>query len=133
MRLEALQPIYIRHDHGETLVAQGERFSSPDEEAEALVRKAPHLVRVIADEPVTIEPASKPDGSPLSSIYWESGDGRILGPATPEFFARSGDQFWIVTTFEGLTRWINADRLRTKQSFAAQPVAIAVERQLLKA
>jgi hypothetical protein len=120
MRLEALQPIRVRHAHGETLVAQGERFSSPDEEARALVRNAPHLVKVIAEEPVTIEPAQRPDGSPLSAIYWESGAGQILGPAVPEFLAREKEAFWIVTTLQGQTRWINADCLRSKKAFERQ-------------
>lgn len=49
-------------------------------------------------------------------IWWESADGRILGPAQPEFLAKTGsgpsEQFWIVTTYGGLTRWVRADRLR---------------------
>lgn len=49
-------------------------------------------------------------------VYWEAG-GRILGPAVPEFLARNGSTFWIVTTFEGQPRWINADRLRSRKVF----------------
>lgn len=52
--------------------------------------------------------------------YWEAGDGRILGPAVPEFLGRDGNSFWIVTTFRGQIWWINADRLRSKKSFDAQ-------------
>ncbi len=52
--------------------------------------------------------------------YWETGDGSILGPAMPEFLGRDGNSFWIVTTFRGQIRWINADRLRSKKAFDAQ-------------
>lgn len=67
------------------------------------------------------EPACKPDNTPLSPIYWETGTGRILGPAVPEFFARDGGSYWISTTFEGKIRWINADRLRSRKAFEQQP------------
>lgn len=77
--------------------------------------------------PPIIEPSMKPDGSPLSPIYWQTGDGRILGPATPEFLAKADDQFWIVTTFEGHIRWINADRLRSKNAFVNQRAVHEVE------
>lgn len=51
------------------------------------------------------------------AIYWEAGDGRILGPVVPEFLGRDGKTFWIVITFEEQIRWINADRLRSRQAF----------------
>jgi hypothetical protein len=65
---------------------------------------------------IQIEPA------PLDAraIYWETGTGRILGPAIPEFLARDGDSFWISSTFEQAIWWINADRLRSKKAFSEQ-------------
>lgn len=51
------------------------------------------------------------------AIYWETGDGRILGPAVPEFLGRHGETFWIATTFEEQILWVNADRLRSRQAF----------------
>ena len=74
-------------------------------------------------EGLVIEPAA-PDARP---IYWEAADTRILGPAVPEFLARAGDTFWIVTTFEGQARWINADRLRSRKAFEQQPEVREVE------
>lgn len=65
----------------------------------------------------TVIEAAAPNAKPL---YWEAGDGRILGPATPECLARSGAQFWIVTTFDGQTRWIDADLLRSRKAFSEQ-------------
>ena len=70
-----------------------------------------------------IEPAV-PNARP---VYWESGTGRILGPATPEFLARDGGTFWIVTTVEGQIRWINADQLRSRKAFEAQAEVREVE------
>lgn len=67
-----------------------------------------------------IEPAIRSDGRPLSPIFWETGTGQILGPAVPEYLGRDGNTFWIVTTFEGQIRWINADRLRSKRQFETQ-------------
>ncbi|HWF59547.1 MAG TPA: hypothetical protein VN666_04465 [Nitrospira sp.] len=90
------------------------------------VQKATGQVDVVSVTPI-IEPLSRPDGKPLLAIYWETGDGRILGPATPEFQAKTGNQFWIVTTFQGHIRWIDADRLRSKKSFETQRAIHEVE------
>ncbi|MBX3325885.1 MAG: hypothetical protein U0223_12895 [Nitrospira sp.] len=70
--------------------------------------------------PPIVQPATKPDGSPLSGIYWEASNGLILGPAVPEFVAQDRDSSWIRITFEEAIRWINADRLRSKKAFDAQ-------------
>lgn len=64
-------------------------------------------------ENIVLEPAP----SNARAIYWEAGDGRILGPAVPDFLGRDGKTFWIVTTFEEQILWINADRLRSRQAF----------------
>lgn len=56
----------------------------------------------------------------VRAIHWETGDGRILGPAVPEFLGRDRNTFWVSVTFEGQIRWINADRLRSKKAFDAQ-------------
>lgn len=63
----------------------------------------------------------------VRAIYWETGDGRILGPAVPEFLGRDGNTFWISTVFDGQIRWIHADRLRSKKSFDAQRTVQEVE------
>lgn len=78
---------------------------------------------VVSKRDLIMEPAA-PNARP---IYWETGTGRILGPATPEFLARDGDTFWIVTTFDGQIRWINADQLRSKKAFEQQRVIQVVE------
>ena len=61
------------------------------------------------------------------AIYWETGDGRILGPAVPEFLGRDGSTFWVSVTFEGQIRWINADRLRSHKAFLNQREVREVE------
>ncbi|MFO0777582.1 MAG: hypothetical protein U0223_08245 [Nitrospira sp.] len=77
----------------------------------------------VRDNTLVSEPAA-PHARP---IFWETGEGRILGPATPEFLGKSGGQFWIVTTFEVQIRWINADRLRSKKAFETQRAVYDVE------
>lgn len=61
------------------------------------------------------------------AIYWETGNGRILGPAVPEFLGRDGNTFWISTTFDGRIWWINADRLRSQKAFVDQREVREVE------
>ena len=64
----------------------------------------------------------QPAAPNAKAIYWETGTGRILGPAVPEFLGRDGNTFWISTTFDGRIRWINADRLRSRQAFETQVI-----------
>ena len=141
MELEVTTDLIARHSHGQTFLSKGERFSTPDNEAQALLQRFPQYVRpyvternapaqrpvAASGETIVCDPAIRPDGRRLSAIYWEAGSGRILGPAVPEFLARERDCFWIVTTFKGQARWINADQLRSKQAFEQQPVVREVE------
>ena len=60
-------------------------------------------------------------------IYWETGDGRILGPAVPDFLAQVGSDFWIVTTYETQPRWIRSDRLRSRKAFEEHAPLMPVE------
>ena len=80
-------------------------------------------LRQEAPEPV-IEPACRPDGSPVSPVYFERGDGVIYGPARVTDFAktRSGEkeQFWVIVEFEGQAAWIVSERLRSKRQFEQQ-------------
>lgn len=120
MLIEALQPLHIRRPGGDLHLLPGHPVELDAEEAQRLLSKAHDKVRVVTKKELAIEPATKPDGSLLSPIYWETGDGRILGPAVPEFHGRDGNTFWISVTFEGQIRWINVDRLRSKKAFDAQ-------------
>lgn len=120
MLIEALQPLHIRRPGGDLHLLPGHPVELGAEEAQRLLSKAHDKVRVVAEKELAIEPAGKPDGSSLSKIYWETGDGRILGPAVPQFLAREGSAFWLSATFEGQIRWINADRLRSKKAFDTQ-------------
>lgn len=69
----------------------------------------------------------QPAPSTAKAIFWETGTGRILGPAVPEFLARDGNAFWISTTFDGQIRWINSDRLRSRKAFEEQAEVREVE------
>lgn len=117
MIIEALYPLHIRRASGDLHLRPGYPEILPDEEAVKLLAKVPDKIRA---SPATIEPAVNPDGHPLAAIYWEAGDGSILGPAIPEFPMRDGEDFWIGTTFEEQVRWINAEQLRSQKAFEKQ-------------
>ncbi|MDR4467079.1 MAG: hypothetical protein MRJ68_02125 [Nitrospira sp.] len=129
MRLEVLRPLHIRRlAGGEDLhLKPGSVADLPDEDALSLLAKKPDAVRLMRTSGTVIEPAIRPDGQPLSPVYWEAGTGEILGPATPEYFARHGHSDWIVITFEGQPRWIHADRLRSRKAFETQRSSQIVE------
>ena len=122
MKIEAIgKPFVYRWPGGEVCLEPGNPIDLPPDRAAKLLARAGNRVRQIEPQNHTeIEPACRFDGSPLSSIYWEAGTGEILGPATPEYFARHGHSDWIVITFEGQPRWIHADRLRSRKAFETQ-------------
>jgi hypothetical protein len=99
MKLEALAPLILRRTSGELRLACGEIFVLTDDEASILLRKVPGKVRVVAVESVTVEPAIKPDGTPLTPVYWERGDGSISGPASVDFFYRMGSTDGLIVTY----------------------------------
>jgi hypothetical protein len=118
-------------DKARAILTQGKRRPSPKakpaegEQAKASVIEP--AVPTPSTKDIGIEPAVKPDGRPLSAIYWETGDGRIVGPATPEFFLRDGEEYWISVTFEGQIRFIRDDRLRSRKAFEEQVEVREVE------
>lgn len=91
-----------------------QREKSPTSETPAPLR---------SDDTVAMCPAAQN----ARMVYWETSDGRILGPAIPEYLARDGGSYWIVATFEEEIRWINADRLRSRKAFEAQREVREVE------
>jgi len=96
-------------------------------EPDDLVARALKILKGEHREPsekVLIEPAAV-NARP---VYWETANGRILGPAVPECLAQVGAEFWIVATFEDQPRWIRADRLRSRNAFEQQPEVQEVER-----
>lgn len=72
------------------------------------------------DNDVTIEPAS-PTARP---VFFERSDGRIYGPAKPEFLAREGTGpaaiFWVVVQFHSLPVWVRSDLLRSRAQYEQQ-------------
>jgi hypothetical protein len=127
MKLEILRPLHIRRASGDLHLKPG-LVDLPDDDAVRLLSKRPDAVRQVETSGPVIEPAERPDGQPMTPIYWENGTGHILGPAVPEYLAKDGETFWIVTMFEGQIRWINADRLRSRKAFEQQRKPAAVER-----
>ncbi|MDC8450044.1 MAG: hypothetical protein LV473_17045 [Nitrospira sp.] len=125
MLIEALYPLHIRRPSGDLRLAKGDSVELEAGEAQKLLEMAPGKVKVV--EKVIVEPAVKPDGAPLSRIYWQTSDGRILGPATPEFFLQDGDAFWISATFKGQIWFILDSRLRSKKLFETQRPLLGAE------
>lgn len=133
MRIEALHPLHIRRAAGDLHLRPGVPVELPDEEAAKLLQKVPNKVRVVAEEEIVIEPATKPSGEPLSPIFWERTDGSIVGPAQPEFFAKVGTgntdkDFWIIVLMLGHPAWVRADRLRSKRDYNRQALPKIVEK-----
>jgi hypothetical protein len=95
----------------------------PDEDAERLLAKIPERVRAVTTD-MTVEPAIKPDGSPLSAVYWESGDGTIR-QGWPVLFGmeRVGEarRFWIGVEYDNREfAWVHETRLRNAASYQTQ-------------
>lgn len=63
---------------------------------------------------VVIEPAVRPDGRPLSPVYWESTDGRMHGPCPVTEVAQADGRFWLIVEEQGLTVWVHESRLRSR-------------------
>lgn len=127
MKIESLIPLKVKRPSGDIFLTPGTPVEFTEEEGLKLLTKARGKVRLVDPSGTVIEPAERLDGQPMTPIYWETGTGQILGPAVPEYLARDGETFWIVTTFEGQIRWINADRLRSKKQFETQKPLREVE------
>ena len=128
MTIECLADVTVKYGGQVHALQPGHTLDLPPEKAQRLLEQAPGRVRPLP-QPISPE---KPGGPSFQEIiiepaatnpkqfYWETGDGRILGPAVPECLAQVGSEFWIVTTFEAQLRWIQADRLRSRHAFERQ-------------
>lgn len=71
-------------------------------------------------EEVIVEPAVRPDGTPVRPVYWES-QGRIIGPGRPEFFFQdSTGQVGLILHYEGDLVSVAAFMLRSYKAFIEQ-------------
>jgi hypothetical protein len=117
MKVQVLRPLHIRRSDGDLHLKPG-TVELPDDDAFRLLSKRPDVVRQVG--PVIIEPACRPDGSPLSPIYWERGDTTISGPATPLLFEQVGNDWVLVIDYRGECISINANTLRSRRQFQQQ-------------
>jgi len=77
--------------------------------------------------PIVIEPAMRPDGTPLRPVYWER-HGRIIGPGQPEFFFRdSAGQVGLIIRYQDDLVSVADFMLRSRKAFEEQPIAHEVE------
>lgn len=132
MLIEALCPLHIRRPCGDLRLLPGHPVDLDVDEALRLLAKASGKVRVVSKEEIYIELATRPDGSPLSPIFWERGDGSIVGPGKPEFFSRIGygnrdEDFWLVVQYGDETIWTRSDRLRSKREYDQQVLPKNIE------
>lgn len=128
MLIEALCPLHIRRVGGDLHLKPGVPVELPDAEAAKLLAKVPTKVRIAHDEAeVVIEPAIRPDGRPMTPVFWERLDGRITGPAAVGFFCRLGATVGLIVDFEGQLLWVNADLLRSQRQFEQQRPLQVVE------
>ncbi len=123
MKIEALRPLHLRRAAGDLHLRIGE---SADLSIEEVAKLPPGRVRIVQDAEVVMEAALKPDGSPLSPVFWERA-GAIVGPGIPEFLAKAGEEFWIVVQFRGQACWVNANQLRSRQQFEDQQPLKSIE------
>ena len=119
MLIEALTPIRIRLPSGRVVLTPGHPMHFSEEDGRKLLAKVPDEVRVVPDAAVTIEPTVKPDGSPLSLVYWQRHD-QIVGPGVPEFVLKDGNTFWIAVAFQQQPVFVNAEQLRSRRQFEIQ-------------
>jgi hypothetical protein len=69
---------------------------------------------------VLTEPAVRPDGTPISPVFFER-QGRIVGPAQPEFFFRdSAGQIGLIVRYEHAPVSIDHKMLRSRRQFETQ-------------
>jgi hypothetical protein len=123
MWIEALVPIQVKVGGQLVLLTAGQRIDLPKEKAERLLAQATSRVRPASPWPESDQSGSiviDPPNEKARPIYFENVFGRIVGPIIPEFLAKVGNDFWIVSTFHGDAIWINSDRLRSKAAFENQ-------------
>ncbi|MEK6801911.1 MAG: hypothetical protein AABZ34_04495 [Nitrospirota bacterium] len=117
--LEAITSFRLRL-HGQVrAIERGQAIELDRPDAERLLAKAPDRVRVVEPQPardITVEPA----GPSVRPVYWESGNGRIIGPGQVVQVAKDGTEFWLCIEFGGAVYWIRDFLLRSRQAFDQQ-------------
>lgn len=124
MKVESTKPLKVQLRSGSVFLSPGVPTDLPEEEALLLLSKARGRVRLVEPSETVIEPACRPDGSPVSSVYFERNDGAICGPAKVLDFMRASaggpPRDWVVVEFGGCWEFVLSDRLRSKRQFETQ-------------
>lgn len=126
MLVEAIQhPILYRLlDGSQVRLAPGSPVDLPEEQARTLLTKAPDRVRV-AGTHNDVETFLIDSADCRRPVYWESSNGRVLGPADVTHMAKEmttgGEvRFWLCITYGNSWRWIHESLLRSRLSYEAQ-------------
>jgi hypothetical protein len=124
MKIESLIPLKVKRPSGDILLTPGTPVEFTEEEGLRLLSKAKGKVRLVEPSGTVIETAQRPDGQPMTPVYFERNDGVIYGPAKVTDFTKTGsggkERFWVIVEFEGQSAWIVSDRLRSKKAFETQ-------------
>jgi hypothetical protein len=116
--LEAIRPFTLRLHGRVQAIAQGQALELDLKDAERLLRKAPDRVRPVAS-PETPTLLTQPVYG-VKPVYWESMDGRILGPAHVLSVTQDGKELWMCLAYDASLYWIRDYLLRSRQEFEAQ-------------
>lgn len=126
MWIESTKPIRVQSKQGEVRLRPGYPVELSDEQGQKLLDQAGDKVRIVKAprRDVIVELAVRPDGTPLSPIYWEDAKGCILGPAVPKLMIQTNGEFWLAVVYDGQNRWIRSDRLRNRRAFDTQTTVV---------
>jgi hypothetical protein len=61
-----------------------------------------------------MEPAQRPDGSPLTPVWWEAADGTLRGPCPVTDVAEIDGRFWLVVQDREGIAWVHESLLRRR-------------------
>ena len=115
MWIESLKPIRVQFRLQEVRLEPGRPVELPEDCGRNLLHQAGNKDRIAQPpETVVIEPAA----ANARPVYWEGSEGKLCGPATPEFLAKTDtgeeERFWVLVTFEGTIRLVWSEILRAK-------------------
>lgn len=118
MTLEAIRPFKLRLHGRVQSFSQGQAIELENEDAERLLQKAPDRVRRVGPTLAHLVTLESVEG--LKPIYWESADGRIVGPGHVHYVTQDGSELWMCIEHANFMCWVRDHLLRSRQAFEQQ-------------
>lgn len=124
--IEVLQPLTVTRNGLRQALEEGDWLTLPVEEATALIEKAGNKIRIVSTR--VIDPAARPTGDFLDTVYWQRTSGQIDGPGSINPFTSdaAGGQ-WFVVEHRAELVWVRREALRSKREFEQQRLVRAEE------